>query len=238
VTGPDTNSVAILRVAGRVTATGGDEHAAWFLSICGFTSEPGNDTELRSLPDGLSDFEQAEQATEAAVLLATAGYEVSLDPALGVRPSPPPFVPVTGGRLPSATRDRLASEIDGVADHVAHAADPAEAARVLDVLVGEGGVMERTIDALRSVSYFTDDQDSRQDEVADSLGFVAEVMSDLRRLANEAVGRLAPIPASRAEAARLNHSRTPKYGAPLTSRPAPQPRPHRPELSSDRGPSR
>ncbi|MGV9268399.1 hypothetical protein ACWDRR_27465 [Kitasatospora sp. NPDC003701] len=236
MTAPDTNSVAIVCVAGRVTATGGDAHAARFLSMCGFTPEPGSDTEPRSLPEGLSDFEQAEQATEAAVLLATAGYEVSLDPALGVRPSPPPFVPVTGGRLPSATKDRLAGEIDDIADHVAHAPDPAEAARALDVLVGEGGVMERTVDALRSVSYFTDAQNSRQDEVADSLGFVAEVMSDLRRLANEAVGRLTPAPASRAKAARLNPSRTPQHGAPQPSHVPP--RLHRPDPSSDRGPSR
>ncbi|MGA5704502.1 hypothetical protein [Peterkaempfera bronchialis] len=232
------NVVVITRSADdEVFVAGGDEHVEFMVGVCGFARVPAPGIRQYRLADGHDELEKVCLATEVAQLLTVAGYEIALDESLGVR-AEVRFVPQAGGRMATRVKADLEREIDSVAGHVAHASDPAEAARVLDVLVGEGGVMERTIGALRSVSFFTDDQQSRQDEVADSLGFVAEVMSDLRRLAAEAVGRLAPGSASRAEAARLSPSRTPRPGMPRPGRPDLPPRLHRPDPSSDRGPSR
>jgi hypothetical protein len=112
----------------------------------------------------------------------------SLDPTLGVRPSPPPFVPVTGDRLPTAAKDKLAHAIDDVTDHLVRAGDPREVARLLEVLLGDGGVLDRTARALRAAGGWADHHGGHG-SVGQSLELTAEILAEGRRAAEQMASR-------------------------------------------------
>ncbi|MEU3568780.1 DUF317 domain-containing protein [Kitasatospora sp. NPDC036755] len=195
------NTVTIRRTDdGAITATGGDAHAAFLVGTTGFAPTPGRSNHY-TLPAGHPRNEENKIATDAAVLLATAGYDVTLAPTLGVRPSPRPFAPVTGELLPSTTAERLAEGIDEVTTHLLRTTDPAEVRRAVGVITGEGGVLDRSARALRAAGGWALHHRVGGD-AGEALRLTAEIVASGREAADHAVGRLGTAHSPRSAAAR------------------------------------
>ncbi len=224
---PDPNAATIRRTdEGAIVASGGDEHAAFLLGTTGFAPTPGSRNRY-ALPAGHQQYEENEIATDAAILLATAGYDVTLDPVLGVRPSPPPFVAVTGNRLPSNTAEQLADRIDDVTTHLLRNTDPAEARRVAGVITGEGGVLDRSARALRAAGGWAIHHRVGGD-AGEALRLTALIVASGREAADHAVGRLGADRSPRSAAARTRTTpAAPVALPPATDRPAPTEAPGR-----------
>ncbi|MEU6233668.1 DUF317 domain-containing protein [Kitasatospora sp. NPDC047058] len=217
---PDPNAVTIRRTdEGTIVASGGDAHTAFLVGTTGFAPTPGSPDHY-TLPTGHQQYEENEIATDTAVLLATAGYDVTLDPTLGVRPSPPPFIAVTGDRLPSNTAEQLAERIDDVTTHLLRATDPAEARRVAGVITGEGGVLDRSTRALRAAGGWALHHRVGGD-AGEALRLTAEIVASGREAADHAVGRLGTDRSPRSAAARARTTpAAPVALPPATDRPA------------------
>ncbi|MFB7906918.1 DUF317 domain-containing protein [Kitasatospora sp. NPDC056076] len=232
---PDPNAVIIRRTdEGAIVASGGDEHTAFLVGTTGFAPTPGSPNHY-TLPTGHEHYEENEIATDAALLLATAGYDVTLDPTLGSRPAAPPFIAVTGDRLPSNAAEQLAERIDEVTTHLLHTTDPAEARRVAGVITGEGGVLERSARALRAASGWAIHHRVGGD-AGEALRLTAEIIASGREAADHAVGRLDTDRSPRSAAARtrttpVTPTALPPVAGPLghtgaPDRDGPQPRSH------------
>ncbi|MFE2722819.1 DUF317 domain-containing protein [Kitasatospora sp. NPDC059327] len=217
---PDPNAVIIRRTSeGAIVASGGNEHTAFLLGTTGFAPTPGSPNHY-TLPTGRQQYEENEIATDAALLLATAGYDVTLDPTLGVRPSPPPFVAVTGDHLPSNTAEQLAERIDTVTTHLLRATDPAEARRAIGVITGEGGVLDRSARALRAAGGWALHHRVGGD-AGEALRLTAEIVASGREVADHAVGRLGTDRSPRSAAARTRTTPVAQTALPpATGRPA------------------
>ncbi|MEU4113236.1 DUF317 domain-containing protein [Kitasatospora sp. NPDC028055] len=208
------NTVTIRRTdEGAIVASGGDEHTALLVGTTGFAPTPGSRNHY-TLPTGHQQYEENEIATDAAILLATAGYDVALDPTLGVRPSPPPFVAVTEDRLPSNTAEQLADRIDDVTTHLLRTTDPAEVRRVAGVITGEGGVLDRSARALRAAGGWALHHGVGGD-AGEALRLTAEIVASGREAADHAVGRLGADHSPRSAAARTRSRTTLAPTAPL-----------------------
>ncbi|WP_030458438.1 hypothetical protein [Kitasatospora sp. NRRL B-11411] len=225
------NVVAITRSeTDEVFIAGGDEHLDFLVGILGFARVPAEGVRQYQLADGHDELEKVCLATEAARLLTHSGYQVALDESLGVQ-ADVRYVARTGGRMPTDAKTDLEREIYSVEFHLGRAPDLAEAARILDVLVGEDGVIDRTATALRAQGPWAE---GAADGLRDKLAFAAETMSDLRRMLAEAVSQSTPKPDVRADAARTKPSRA--LNAPPSPTGPPAAGPHRD--GPDRGPSR
>nr|BEK67577.1 hypothetical protein KPHV_48040 [Kitasatospora purpeofusca] len=198
---PDPNAVTIRRTPdGAITASGGDAHTAFLVGTTGFAPTPGTPDHF-TLPTGHQQYEENEIATDTAVLLATAGYDVTLDPTLGVRPSPPPFIAVIDDRLPTNTAEQLAERIDTVTTHLLRTTDPAEARRAAGVITAEGGVLDRSARALRAAGGWALHHRVGGD-AGEALRLTAEIVATGREAADHAVGGLGTDRSPRSAAAR------------------------------------